>query len=285
MKVKAHAKVNLALDILRTREDGLHEMDMINAPVNLYDELDIEPIGDSSSADGAADEIICDTFRLPDNSTLHKTMKLLRERFSLANRYRIRLVKNIPDQAGLGGGSADAAALLKAINTLENLGLDEKQLEEIGFQIGADVPFCLHSDFCRVKGAGEKVTELHSTWKIPVLLAQGVKGISTRDAFDRYEKDSPAELDIDIVQDAVRKKDLGLLYQTMTNAFEPQAMEHLDELAELREDMRDAGLVRVMMTGSGSCLMGFCVDDDIMDEAYEILSGKYPFVWKGEIGL
>ncbi len=271
MNTKAFAKVNLALDILGTRDDGYHEMDMVNAPAELYDELEITP--------AAEDSITCDTFRLPANSTLHKAVTLMREQGGLKGHYAIHLIKHIPDQAGLGGGSADAAALLKALNEIESLGLGTEELDAIGFQIGADVPCCLHGGFTRVKGAGEIVQDLNIDWKIPVVLAQGVKGISTKEAFARFEETKSAPLDIDIVEDAVRKKDIGLLYQTMSNAFEAQAYELMDELVELREDMRDAGLVRVMMTGSGSVLMGFSVD-----EAVEELSEKYPFVWKGYIG-
>lgn len=277
MKTKAYAKVNLALDILGTRPDGLHEMDMVNAPVSLYDELIIE--------DADEDSIVCPSFRLPSDSTLHKALALLREKGGLKGHYAVTLIKNIPDQAGLGGASADAAALLAALNEKEQLQLSSEELDAIGFEIGADVPCCLHGTFCRVQGAGEKVIDLPVSWKIPVLIAQGSKGISTADAFARYEENALPPRDIDIVQDAVRKKDIALLYQTMTNAFEPGAFAAMDELCELREDMRDAGLVRVMMTGSGSCLLGFCVDDDVMDEAFEILLEKYPFVWKGEIGL
>lgn len=276
MNTKAFAKVNLALDILGTRDDGYHEMDMVNAPAGLYDELEITP--------AAEDSITCDTFRLPANSTLHKAVALMREQGGLKGYYAIHLIKHIPDQAGLGGGSADAAALLKALNEIESLGLGTEELDAIGFQIGADVPCCLHGGFTRVKGAGEIVQDLNIDWKIPVVLAQGVKGISTKEAFARFEETKSAPRDIDIVQDAVRKKDIGLLYQTMSNAFEAQAYELMDELVELREDMRDAGLVRVMMTGSGSVLMGFSVDDDVIDEAVEELSEKYPFVWKGYIG-
>ncbi|EJW97261.1 4-diphosphocytidyl-2-C-methyl-D-erythritol kinase [gut metagenome] len=113
---------------------------------------------------------------------------------------------------------------------------------------------------------------------------QGVKGISTAKAFANFDEREPRELDIDIVKDAVCKHDIGLLYQTMVNAFEPQAFEELVELQELKEAMQDAGLVRVVMTGSGSCLMGFSVDDEVLDEAYDQLSQHYPFVFKGVIG-
>lgn len=277
MKVKAYGKVNLALAITGLRDDHKHDMNMINGRVNCFDELDIQPI------DRDIDEIECAGFRLPVENTLSKTLAVLRQH-GLKHHYHINLVKNIPSQAGLGGGSADAAALILALNESEQLNLSLAQMEEIGFQIGADVPCCLHDGFTHVQGAGEIVEDLHVDWKIPVLLVQGVKGISTAKAFEHFDEREPRELDIDIVKDAVCKHDIGLLYQTMVNAFEPQAFEQLVELQEMKEAMQDAGLVRVVMTGSGSCLMGFSVDDEVLDEAYDQLSQHYPFVFKGVIG-
>ncbi len=279
MKVKAYAKVNLALDILGVRDtDGYHIMDMVNAPVSLYDELDIEP------SNTEEDIISAVGFKLPGSSTLHKALAVLREHAGLKNHYVITLTKSIPDKAGLGGGFADAAALIQALNDMEQLGLSMEDMDRLGFLVGADVPCCLHNAFTRIGGAGEQVKEIASDWHIPVLLVQGVKGISTPEAFARFESAPSSALDIDIVSDAVRKKDIGLLYQTMVNAFEPQAFEALDELVEQKEQMHDNGLVRVLMTGSGSCLMGFCVDDDVMEEACENLAEIYPFVYPAFIG-
>lgn len=277
MKVKAYGKVNLALAVGGVREDRKHDMNMINGRVNCFDELDIQPI------DRNVDEIECPGFHIPPQNTLTKTLDLLRQH-GLKHHYHIHLVKNIPSQAGLGGGSADAAALILALNESEQLHLSLAQMEEIGFQIGADVPCCLHDGFTHVTGAGEHVEELHVDWKIPVLLVQGVKGISTAQAFADFDEREPRDLDVDIVQDAIRKHDIGLLFQTMVNAFEPQAFEQLIELQELKEAMQDAGLVRVVMTGSGSCLMGFSVDEEVLDEAYDQLRKHYPFVFKGVIG-
>lgn len=277
-RVKAYGKVNLALDVLEKRNDGLHEMDMVNAKVDLADELVIE------SCAGQKDEIICESLFLPQDNTLTKTLRLLREH-GLKGHYKIKLHKAIPDQAGLGGGSADAAALLKALNEMEELGLSLSELEAIGFQIGADVPCCLHEGFTRVHGAGETVEDLAMKWKIPVILAKCEAGISTKQAFEGLDTQKRERLDIDIVQDAVRKKDLGLLYQTMVNAFEPLAFEMLPEVGALKEKMLDAGLVRVMMSGSGSCLMGFCVDEDVREQAYQTLKENPDlFVWKGSVG-
>lgn len=276
MKVKARAKVNLALDVLKKREDGYHDLDMIMAPCALYDELDIEP--------ARKQEILCDDEVLPENNTLSRTLDLLKERYPLKNEYRVVLNKGIPSQAGLGGASADAAALLKAVNDLEHLNLSLEELVALGAQIGADVPFCLYDRPARVRGTGEIVSPIEMDWTIPVLLVKPDVGISTPECFKACDAMKRKPLDIDIVQDALAKEDLGLLYQTMDNALEPVACQLAPVLRCIRDELNDAGIVRVMMTGSGSTMMGFSVDEEVMVEACRKLSDRYPFVRLTYIG-
>lgn len=276
MKVKARAKVNLALDVLGKREDGYHDLDMIMAPCALYDELEIEPADHQ--------EIVCEGEELPESNTLTKTMDLLKSRFPLKHEYKIRLYKGIPSQAGLGGASADAAALLKAVNTLENLNLSLEELMDLGAEIGADVSFCLFDQPARVKGTGEIVSGIKMDWTIPVLLVKPDIGISTPACFAACDEEERKPLDVDIVQDALAKEDLGLLFQTMDNALEPVACRLAPVLRCIRDELNDAGIVRVMMTGSGSTMMGFSVDEEVMEEACRKLSERYPFVRLTYIG-
>lgn len=280
MEVQAFAKVNLALDVLGKREDGYHELDMVMAPVSLYDSLRIEQLDDAA----AFDEIICENIVLPAENTLTRTLQVMREKAGLQHSYKITLKKRIPSQAGLGGGSADAAALIHALCRMENIDLSMEEKMEIGSRIGADVPYCLMGGFARVQGIGEKVQPIYTDWKIPVLLVKPEGGLSTPESFARYDAMENRSIDVDIVEDALRKQDIGLLYQTMANALESQALKALPELSGLREEMGDLGLVRVVMTGSGSCLMGFCIDEEVLDEAAGLLRTHYPFVEKAWIG-
>ena len=276
MKIEAKGKVNLSLDVLGIRPDGYHELDMIMAEIDLSDVLDVVP--------AAEDEIVCEGMHLPENNTLSKALKVLREKAGLQGHYRIGLEKHIPSQAGLGGGSADAAALMKYLNTAEQLNLSTADLLELGALVGADVPFCILQGIARVKGIGEECDLLNSSWKFPVLLVQPEEGMSTPEAFKAWDAGDWKPLDIDIVQDAVLKKDAALLYQTMGNALEPIAYEKLPILHQIKEDMNECGLVRVMMTGSGSCMMGFCIEEKLIDEAETALKGRYPFVKKVWVG-
>lgn len=284
MKIKIPAKVNLALDVLNRLENGYHELDMIMAPVNVFDEMEIQAI--SPSKNPVQDEIKCSNEQLPENNTLSKAMELLRETYPIRHFYKISLHKGIPSQAGMGGGSADAAALIKAISRLEGLNLSMDQMQKIGAKVGADVPYCLLSGYARVKGFGEKTEPIFTDWQIPVLLIQPDEGISTPECFRVFDElEKPVHYDIDIIEDALIKKDPALLYSTMTNALEEPAFEQLPILQEIKEEMNDEGIVRVMMTGSGSVMMGFSVDEEVLEQAEKKLKDRYPFVKRAIIGL
>ncbi len=283
MKIKVNAKVNLALDVLERLDNGYHALDMIMAPVSVFDDLEVSAIRPSDHPE--ADLIECVSEDLPEENTLSKTMKILRESYPLRHFYHIVLNKGIPSQAGLGGGSADAAALIRAISRLEGLNLSMSEMQEIGAKIGADVPYCLLSGYARVGGFGEKTEPIFSDWQIPVLLVKPEEGISTPECFAAWDQSTaPVHYDIDIIEDAIRKKDPGLLFCTMANALERPAFDQLPVLQEIKEEMNDLGIVRVMMTGSGSVLMGFSVDEEVLAAAESALKEKYPFVQRAVIG-
>lgn len=268
MRIEAPAKVNLALDIVRKREDGYHDLDMVMAPIDLYDVLEIEP--------SDKDVILC-SVPLPEENTISKALKLLQDRYG-AGHYRIQVEKHIPEQAGLAGGSADGAAVIRAVNELEGLGLSVDELLALGQEVGADVPFCLVNRTSRVQGTGEIVCPLENQPELEFLLVKPDFGISTPASFARWDASCHVLHDVDLVQTALEHNDPELLYSTMANGLEPVALELEPRLGDVFEKMSEAGLVRVMMTGSGSALMGFSVDHDVLEKACAALSRLYPFV-------
>ena len=135
MKVYAPAKVNLALDVLGQNEDGYHELDMIMAPVlSLYNVVDITPDDKTT--------ITCTNGDIPDDNAMRKMVQVLKENYPISD-YAIRIEEHIPMQAGLAGASANAAAVLKAINDMDELHLSQEDMIRLGKQVGADVPFCV----------------------------------------------------------------------------------------------------------------------------------------------
>ena len=272
MKVLAPAKVNIALNVVGRMENGYHELDMFMAPISLFDELNIQPIH------GSEDIILCDGAQLPEKNTIQKSIDLLRDTYGFENHYLVEVKKSIPMQAGLAGGSADAAAVLKAINEIEQLHLDEAALIDLGKRIGADVPFCLVNQWARVQGIGEKIRRLDCDWKFDIVLVKPKEGVSTPASFAIWDSKENKELDVDIVEAALVQKNEELLYTTMVNDLEPIGQELLPVLNAIKEDMNDLGIVRVMMSGSGSSMMGFSVDQEVLEQTKEALKDRYEFV-------
>lgn len=271
MKIYANAKVNLALDVKERNKKGYHTLDMIMAPASIADEIEIVP------APKGETEVLFDGKKPEFADSITKALEVLDKTYGLKSGYKVNVAKHIPDQAGLAGGSADAAAVLKAVNVLEGLELDENELMEAGVKVGADVPFCIYNDWARVKGIGQEIIPLDTDWQFDILLVKPKSGISTKECFDLWDAYAPAHYDVDIVQTAAESQNTDLLYQTMENALEEPAMELLPELASLKEAMLEEGLVRVLMTGSGSALMGFSVDESTLQHALEALKDKADF--------
>lgn len=276
MKVQARAKINLALDVVERMDNGYHSLDMIMAPISICDEIEIEV--------GICDEVTCEGMKLPENNTVSKMVQVLKELYHLSSNYKISIKKHIPAQAGLGGGSADAAAVCKAILQMEGIEEIEENLYEITKQVGADVPFCIHDKWARVKGIGEKIIPIESDWQFNIIVVKPDFGISTANAFSKWKESRPFHPDVDLVESSIREKNMDLLYQTMANALEPIAFEIEPELNQVKMDMEDAGLVRILMSGSGSSMLGFSVDEDVIQSAYERLKEKYSFVQIVHVG-
>ena len=276
MKVQARAKINLALDVVERMDNGYHSLDMIMAPISICDEIEIEI--------GICDEVTCEGLKLPEKNTVSKMVQVLKELYHLSSNYKISIKKHIPAQAGLGGGSADAAAVCKAILQMEGIEETEENLYEITKQVGADVPFCIHDKWARVKGIGEKITPIESDWQFNIIVVKPDFGISTANAFSKWKESRPFHPDVDLVESSIREKNMDLLYQTMANALEPIAFEIEPELNQVKMDMEDAGLVRILMSGSGSSMLGFSVDEDVIQSAYERLKEKYSFVQIVHVG-
>ena len=276
MKVQARAKINLALDVVERMDNGYHSLDMIMAPISICDEIEIEI--------GICDEVTCEGMKLPEKNTVSKMVQVLKELYHLSSNYKISIKKHIPAQAGLGGGSADAAAVCKAILQMEGIEETEENLYEITKQVGADVPFCIHDKWARVKGIGEKIIPIASDWQFNIIVVKPDFGISTANAFSKWKESRPFHPDVDLVESSVREKNMDLLYQTMANALEPIAFEIEPELNQVKMDMEDAGLVRILMSGSGSSMLGFSVDEDVIQSACERLKEKYSFVQIVHVG-
>ena len=198
---------------------------------------------------------------------------------------RIDLVKRIPARAGLGGGSADCAAALKALNDLWELGLDHDVLPEIGVKLGADVPFCLAGGLARVSGLGEVIAPVPGAPEIPLVLVTPGGGLPTGPVFKRWDSGRfPAvRLDTRALAEAVVVRDLAAVDRLAANALTAPAIEMLPEIGEVMARMRALGAGAAFMTGSGSTVVSAFADEAAARRAASTLPGAILTRTRGDL--
>lgn len=268
MKVYAPAKINLALDVVGQYEDGYHELDMIMAPVSIYNIVDIHPSEFNS--------VSCVNGSIPDDNAMKKMIKVLKKKYPHMSNYTVSIEEHIPMQAGLAGASANAAAVLKAINDIDGLQMSVEEMVSLGKQVGADVPFCVVNKISRVKGIGEKIRPISVDYTFPILLVKPKEGVSTPQAFQLWHELEPVHPDLELLEKALENRRLDIYLQNMANGLEPAAMRMVPVLHTIKKEM-EAHHLKVMMTGSGSTMMGFGLQDALV-KARDALQDKYAFV-------
>ena len=249
--VCARAKINWSLDIRANREDGYHELDMLMQRIDLCDEMTFERARWLSlTVDGT-------TLPVGGRNLVVRAANALN--LYMGKRYgaRITLNKRIPVRAGLGGGSADCAATLTALNRLWNLRLNESTLMSIGAKLGADVPFCVAGGFARVSGVGERVITLKSAQSFPLVLLHVGEGLSTAKVFSRFDSlRQSVHVDTDALTRAILARDLEAMAALSKNALEDAAIAMMPQIGSAMERMRKLGARVVRMSGSGSAVYG-----------------------------
>ena len=257
LDLKAYAKINLGLDVIRKREDGYHEVRMIMQTINLFDRLEIKKIKES------AIKIHTNLFFLPvnENNLVYKAAKLLIDEFGIQEGVSVGLTKKIPVAAGMAGGSTDAAAMLFGMNRLFGLGLSKKQLMERGVKIGADVPYCIMRGTALAEGIGDKLSPLPAMVKCPILIAKPQISVSTKFVYQNLKlDDKTVHPDIDRLIEDIRNKDLKAVSDHMGNVLESVTIPNYPVISQIKEQMMDSGAVGSMMSGSGPTVFGLFDD-------------------------
>lgn len=257
ISLKALAKINLGLDVVRRRDDGYHEVRMIMQTINLFDRLEIKKIKES------AIKIHTNLFFLPvnENNLVYKAAKLLIDEFGIQEGVSVELTKKIPVAAGMAGGSTDAAAMLFGMNRLFGLGLSKKQLMERGVKIGADVPYCIMRGTALAEGIGDKLSPLPEMVKCPVLIAKPQISVSTKFVYQNLKlDDKTVHPDIDRLIEDIRNKDLKAVSDHMGNVLESVTISNYPVISQIKEQMMDSGAVGSMMSGSGPTVFGLFDD-------------------------
>ena len=255
IQLKALAKINLVLDVLRRREDGYHEVKMIMQTIGLHDDLEIR----KTKTPGI--QVKTNLYYLPtnENNLVYKAAKLLMDEFQIQDGVSIQLKKRIPVAAGMAGGSSDAAAVLWGINQMYGLGLSMQALMERGVRLGADVPYCIQRGTALAEGIGEKLSVLPPMPKCTILIAKPGISVSTKFVYENlHANDLKPEQhpDVDSMIEAMRQKDLGLLCSRMGNVLETVTIPAYPVINEIKRTMMDNGAIGSMMSGSGPTVFG-----------------------------
>ena len=265
ISLKALAKINLGLDVVRRREDGYHEVRMVMQTINLYDRLDIV----KKKEPGISIKTNISFLPVNENNLIYKAGKLLMDEFGIAEGVSVKLNKRIPIAAGMAGGSTDAAAMMYGINKLFDLGLSRKALMERGVKIGADVPYCIMRGTALAEGIGEELTQLSPMVRCPILIAKPSISVSTKFVYQNLKLDeNTVHPDIDKLVEDIKKKDLGKIASDMGNVLETVTIPNYPVIAEIKERMLQSGAVNSMMSGSGPTVFGILDDEETARKAY-----------------
>jgi len=275
IRLRALAKVNYALEVRGLRPDGYHEISTVLQSISLADEVEIER-AESGFELVVEPEGIEEVGPLEEN-TVYKAWLRLSERIGDALPVRIRLRKKIPAGAGLGGGSADAAAALVGLNELFGAGFGEAELREVGLRIGADVPFCITAGTALGEGIGEVLSVLPPPPSHYLVVAKPDAGVETARIYHAYderpEKGNPS---VAPVVEALRVGDLSSLARSLGNDLASVTKSFVFEVGGLEEELQNSGSLGVTMSGSGTAVFGMFASEAEARAAAEGL--RAPFV-------
>lgn len=257
MVIKSYAKINLALQINGTREDGYHLLRMVNLPLELHDVLEIE-----TSPYYNVTHVTCDEMRLLGlrSNLCTKAVDALRARFGFKNHFMIRIHKEIPFAAGLGGGSSNAAVVLLALNKILKLGLSTEELCEIALPLGSDIPFFIHGHAALAEGIGDKLTPIHPKHPFYCVLVKPEQGLSTQEVYKNCDAFPRLPIDIDKVVEGLETGNDDLILQNFGNDLFPTSCHLLPEVKKVVDMLKADGFPLSAMSGSGSCCFALTTD-------------------------
>ena len=273
----AFAKINLTLDVLGKREDGYHDVKTIMQTVSLRDDIEID-VGT-----GKPWKLLCDKEGIPcdERNLAWKAAKLYEETMKKDfGGIEIRITKRIPSEAGLGGGSADAAAVLRALNDYCGNPLSIFALAELGAQIGSDVPFCVVGGCAMCEGRGEKLRKLPNMPDCVLVVCKPDFGVSTPELYKKIDETSIAKRpDSNAMESALHMGDLAKVTEQIYNVFDPVVTQDHLELNYIKSLMHNYGALNQQMTGSGSAVFAVMHEFEFAAVVCSMLQPNYPNIY------
>ena len=269
----AFAKVNLTLDVLGKREDGYHDLQSVMQTLSIRDDVEID-VGT-----GKPWSLSCSREDIPqdERNLAWKAAKVFCEQLKIDPQgLAIRITKRIPSEAGLGGGSADAAAVLRALNRAYDSPLSIPALCELGAQVGSDVPFCVMGGTALVEGRGELLTRLSPAPEFFLVVCKPDFSVSTPELYQALDETFIEKRpDQKAMQLNLQKGDLLGIGGSLCNVFEPVVMQKHFDINYIRSMMYTYGAYGAQMTGSGSAVFGIYDSFEYATVACTMLKDKY----------
>ncbi len=264
IKKKAYAKINLFLNVIGKRKDGYHDLEMVNAKIDLFDNITIKKCYLTTGVMIKSN----DMFLSSQDNVILQCARYLQDKYHIRHGIEIIIDKLIPYGAGLGGNSSDAAAVIKGINELDELGLSIEDMQNIGQMFGADIPYCLVDDVAFVTKTGENISAIPNQLKNKqVLIIHPKIHILTASVFSSYDKNNVVEKDVNLLLNAIEKNDVKSIQENLFNALEDTVLSLDEDMKKFKEYLvENIGAFGLVMTGSGSTYIKLIndVNDDIM---------------------
>lgn len=275
MKIKAYAKINIALDVVGKRDDGYHLLKMIMQTVDLYDVIEII----KTDLDI---KLNCNKPYVPtdERNLAYKAAKLFKETYNIEDGVSINLIKNIPVSAGMAGGSTDAAGVLKLMNKIFNINASDEELMALGLKLGADVPYCINGGTALCEGIGEKITQLKPFKDKIVVIVKPPFGVSTKEVYRDFDLSKvifhPRTEDI---MKAMENDDIHFVANNMKNLLENVTLRKHRVILNIKELMKYYDALGTMMSGSGPTVFAFFDDMLKAQVCYDEMKKKYKDVF------
>ena len=275
MKIKAYAKINIALDVVGKRDDGYHLLRMIMQTIDLYDVIEIKKINSGI-------KLNCNKVYVPTDyrNLAYKAASLFKETYDIKEGVSIDLIKNIPVSAGMAGGSTDAAGVLKLMNKLFNVNATDEELRRLGLKLGADVPYCINGGTALCEGIGEKITQLKPFKDKIVVIVKPPFGVSTKEVYKSFDLSKVVNHPkVDDLIKAMDNDDIYFVAHNMKNLLENVTLRKHRVISNIKEKISNLDAVGTMMSGSGPTVFAFFDDMLKAQKCYDEMKKKYKDVF------
>lgn len=272
LHVRSFAKINISLNITKKREDGFHELDSVMLPISLHDSLVISKLNNAPDNYVTVDDFSIGTFSY---NLATFSIEKLQSIYHFNDKFRILIHKVIPIQAGLGGGSSNAAFTMKAVNSMLKLGATDEELIDIAKTLGCDIPFFIKCKPARVQGVGEILSPITVKNNYYVLIVKPEAGCSTKEIYAISDTMDLKTCNIDNVIQALENGDDELLANSISNALQEPAIKSVPAIRRIIDELHELGLKMVQVTGSGSAVFALSTDKKLLKNILKQLEEKY----------